>query len=106
MKNTGPRAHKVLYQIIKTIWQEKSSIPEDWTMGMINPVPKKGDLTRCQNCRPITLLSTAYKVTTSIIRGKLEEFYENVMGEYQSGFRKNKPITNQLFTLRHALEKL
>lgn len=54
----------------------------------------------------ITLLSTVYKITASIIRNKLENIYENVMGEYQCGFRRGKATTNQLSNLKLILEKL
>lgn len=62
-------------------------------------------MTKCQNYKTVTFLSTAYKVTY-IIRKKLEDLYEKVMGKYRCGFRKGKATTNKLFTLRLTLEKL
>lgn len=78
-------------------------LPED---GFINPIPKKDELTRCDNYRAITLLSIAYKLTTYLIYKKVEKIYEEALGEYQCGFRKDRSTTNQLFTIRHLLEKL
>lgn len=97
---------------MELIWQGKDIIPRDWTIGLINPIPKKGDMTKCNNYRAITLLNTAYKVTMSIIRKKLEDIYqaphiyEELLGKYQCGFRKEKATTNQLFNLKLLVEKL
>jgi len=40
----------------------KQNIPSDWKIGIIIPLPKKGDLTDCINWRGITLLSVPGKV--------------------------------------------
>lgn len=52
------------------------------------------------------MLNTAYKITTYIICKRLENIYEETLGEYQCGFRKGRSTTKQLFTMRHLLEKL
>lgn len=106
LKSAGNTAHEILHRIVKIIWQIRGTPPGDWTIGIINPIPKKGDITICQNYRAITLLCTAYKVTTSILRKKLDSIYGQALGEYQSGFRKDRATTDQLFTMRCTLEKL
>lgn len=63
LKNTGNTADEILHRIVKIIWQAGETPPGDWATGIINPIPKKGDLTVCQNYKAITLLCTAYKVT-------------------------------------------
>jgi hypothetical protein len=41
----------------------RRKMPEDWNMGLILPVFKKGDKTECQKYRRITLLNVVYKVS-------------------------------------------
>ncbi|XP_024893868.1 uncharacterized protein LOC112468758 [Temnothorax curvispinosus] len=45
LKNAGNAAYKVLHWLVELIWQEKGPTPEDWMGSLINPIPKKGDLT-------------------------------------------------------------
>lgn len=106
LKCAGKTTSQILHKIIENIWRNKKELPEEWDIGIINPIPKKGDMTHCNNYRAITLLNTAYKVITYIIRRRLDDIYEKVVGEYQCGFRKGRSTANQLFTMRHLLEKL
>lgn len=82
LKSAGSTAHEILHRIMKIIWQTRGTPPGDWAIGIINPIPKKEDITVCQNCRARTLLCTAYKVTTSILRKKLDSIYGQVLGKY------------------------
>ena len=43
-----------LLRICKLVW-EKEQAPEEWGKGIIPPLPKKGDITYCNNNRGITL---------------------------------------------------
>ena len=45
---------KVLHELFNKIWEDESA-PEDWLRGL-NELPKKGDLTSCENWRGITLM--------------------------------------------------
>jgi hypothetical protein len=49
----------MLYPLLEKIWKEEK-IPEEWE-GLIINIPKKGDLSNCNNWRGITLLSTPAK---------------------------------------------
>jgi len=42
-------------------------IPEDCEEGLIIKIPKKGDLSNCNNWREVTLLSIPSKILTNII---------------------------------------
>ena len=50
----------ILYYFLHKVW-EQEQIPEDWQRGLIVKLPKKGDLTECNNWRGITLMVTCSK---------------------------------------------
>ncbi|VDP87569.1 unnamed protein product, partial [Schistosoma mattheei] len=44
----------MLHLLFKKIWEEEQ-VPMDWNEGYIIKIPKKGDLSKCENYRGITL---------------------------------------------------
>ncbi|VDP87425.1 unnamed protein product, partial [Schistosoma mattheei] len=46
----------MLHLLFKKIWEEEQ-VPMDWKEGHLIKIPKKGDLSKCENYREITLLS-------------------------------------------------
>lgn len=106
LKKAGDIIICKLHEIITKIWDEEE-IPEDWKTGLICPIPiyKKGDKLNCTNYRGISLLNIAYKVFSNILLQKLSEYTEEIIGEYQCGFWKNRSITDQIFVMRQIMEK-
>ena len=51
----------VLHYLLHKVW-EQEQIPEDWQRGLIVKLPKKGDLTECNNWRGITLMVVVYDI--------------------------------------------
>ncbi|CAG4959526.1 unnamed protein product [Colias eurytheme] len=51
---------QALTPLLERIWASEE-LPEDWNKGLLITVPKKGDLSLCNNWRGITLLSTPSK---------------------------------------------
>ncbi|XP_071653719.1 uncharacterized protein [Temnothorax longispinosus] len=105
LKYGGDSLATAAHQLIGKIW-DNEQIPEEWQLSIICPIHKKGDKLLCKNYRGISLLCTMYKVLTTIIKTRLEQYAEDIIiGEYQAGFRPNRSTTDQLFTVRHAQEK-
>ena len=64
LKDGGNNIRKWLLRICKPIWH-KESTPSEWGKGIILPLPKKGDLSYCNNNRGITLFDIADNVAES-----------------------------------------
>jgi hypothetical protein len=65
-------------------------MPSDWYNGIIHPVHKKGDEQDCQNYRGIMLLNITYKILAAVIKDRLTPYAENLLGDYQNGFRASR----------------
>ena len=68
-------------------------------------IHKKGTKSKCENYRGITLLPTAYKLFTNIIKNRLNEHVEEEMVEEQCGFRKGRSCTDAIFTMQQIIGK-
>jgi sorting nexin-29 len=79
-------------------------MPDDWKVGLIIPLFKKGDKMKCENYRGIMLLNVAYKILSSVILERSKEYLEEILGEYQCGFRPQR-TTEQIFVIRQILEQ-
>lgn len=104
IKKGGNRLIKSIHKLIKDIW-EQERMPVKWMVGIICPIYKKGDKTLCDSYRGITLLSVAYKVLSGVVQRRVSLKAEEIITEYQGGFRPNRGTTDQIFTLRQIMEK-
>ncbi|OXU17255.1 hypothetical protein TSAR_008375 [Trichomalopsis sarcophagae] len=88
------------------VWNGEG-LPDDWKTGVIAPLFKKGDPELTKNYRGISLLSTAYKIYTEVLRGRLEKEVEEkgLIPEGQAGFRKGRSTIDNIFILSHIVQK-
>ena len=93
-----------LLDLIRIVWQEEA-VPTDWRDAAIVPIPKKGDLTLCDNWRDIALLDVVGKVLAKIIQTRLQEVAELQLPESQCGFRKGRGCSDMVYTVRQLIEK-
>jgi hypothetical protein len=77
----------------------------EWSMGITQPIYKKGDKLECSNYRAITLLNVTYKVLSGILYNRVTVYTEKILGEYQCGCRANHSTIDHMFTLRQTQEK-
>jgi sorting nexin-29 len=103
-KHAGSELVKQLHTILKEIWL-KEKMPTDWNLSIICPIHKKGDIMECSDYRGVSHLNTAYKMLSNILFARISPFAENIIGNYQCDFWKNRCMINQMFTLRQILEK-
>ena len=50
-------------------------------------------------------MDIVYKVFSNALNERLKKITENVLGEYQCGFRKNRNTSDQIFIIRQIMEK-
>ena len=94
----------VLADLFNQVWEEEK-VPEMWKKGIIVKLPKKGDLSECNNWRGINLLSVPGKIFCRIILQRLKQSIERTLREEQSGFRKDRSCADQIFVLRTIVEQ-
>ena len=94
----------ILSDLMNVIWEEET-LPRDWQQGLIVKLPKKGDLSNCDNWRGITLLSVPSKVFCKILLQRIEGEIDKKLREEQAGFRRNRGCIDQIFALRNILEQ-
>ncbi len=93
-----------LMSLCGDIWR-KSEVPRDWCDAVLIPLPKKGDLSVCDNWRGISLLDVVGKVVARVIQERLQKLAEDQLPESQCGSRKGCGCTDTIFTVRQLVEK-
>jgi len=68
-------------------------------------LPKKGDLSLCDNYRGIMLLSTPGKVLNRIMLERMKTTVDKKLRDHQAGFRSERSCADQIATLRIILEQ-
>jgi hypothetical protein len=104
IKEGGRSLWKNIHQLIVSIW-EKEEMSEEWQAAIICPIYKKGNKLECKNYRGISLLNVTYKIFTNILAQGIKVYTEEILSEYQCGFRQGRSTTNHIFTIRQILEK-
>jgi hypothetical protein len=108
LKHGGDSIIDQYHCICNNIWQ-KESIPEEWTKSIIVTMPKKGDISRCENHRTISLINHGSKILLEVIRSRMKPYVEAILAEEQAGFRAGRSTVEQVFALKlliqHRLEK-
>ncbi|VDP68493.1 unnamed protein product [Schistosoma curassoni] len=94
----------MLYLLFKNIWEEEQVLM-DWKEGHLVKIPKRGDLSKCENYRGITLLSIPGKVFNRVLLNRMKDAVDVQLRNQQSGFRKDRACTDRIATLRIIVEQ-
>ena len=85
-----------MYEMICQIYIDKA-LPDFLSTGIINLIPKSTKDSRfLKHLRPITLLSSCYKVIEKMIGNQIEKSLENIINQDQTGFMKNRRISTNI----------
>jgi hypothetical protein len=94
-----------IHRLICSIWN-KEELPQQWKKSIIIPIHKKGIKTDCNNYRGISLLSTAYRILSTILLARLTPYVNEVIGDHQCGFHHNIYYRSDFLHLADTREKV
>jgi hypothetical protein len=95
----------LVHATILEFWRSELTCFEEWRVGRLKLLPKKGDPSDPSNWRGIMLLEAIAKVVGSIIASRLETLLSKVGVEYQNGFMRRRGCADGVFSLKMALLK-
>ena len=107
MVKTGCRSEAVLaslLDLVHTVWEE-GKVPRDWSNAVLISIPKKGNLSYCDNWRGIALLEVIGKVVARVLQARLQIVAEEELPDSQCGFRKGCGCSDMIFTVHQLVEK-
>lgn len=67
---------KVMHKLFQQTWNH-AAIPHNWAKGIIIKLPKKGDLSDCNNWRGVTLLSVPSKIFLRVLLNRIWNTSQN-----------------------------
>ncbi|VDP26608.1 unnamed protein product [Schistosoma mattheei] len=94
----------ILHILFNKIWDEEQ-VPKDWKEGLLIKIPKKGDLSNCDNYKGITLPSIPGNAFNMVLLNRMKDCVDAQLRDQQAGFRKDRSFTDQIATLRIIVEQ-
>jgi len=100
----NPQNREHLIQLFNTILST-GKIPKAWKLATVVEIYKgKGSPTDPEMYRPISLLSTAYKLFARILQTRLEATVDHLIRPTQFGFRKDRSTSQPIHIVRRLIE--
>ena len=78
VRGCGGELMDYILDMFHTVWMEQR-VPQEWRDALLVPIPKKGDLTQCDNWCGISLSDVVGKVFTKVILVRLQIIAEEVL---------------------------
>ncbi|XP_044766184.1 uncharacterized protein LOC123322306 [Coccinella septempunctata] len=99
--------HLVLARLIKGALEQPHIIPTYLTQGITYMIPKKGDLKKPENYRPITSLPSLYKIMTSTVSHQIDTHLKrnNIMTWEQNGCKNNGKGSKELLIVDRTITR-
>ena len=104
LKCCGANLLEHLVKLFHQVWRD-GCVPQEWKDALIVPIPKKGDLSICDNWRGISLLDVGGKLFAKTIQSRLQDVAEEVLPDSQCGFRRGRGCVDMIFCVRQMIEK-
>jgi Reverse transcriptase (RNA-dependent DNA polymerase) len=118
-KKTAPGIDGFSYSFIREFWVyfraplhgyalasfEKGKLSENFRTAKIRLIPKKGDITKIGNWRPISLLSCFYKLVSQAYANRLKTVIDKITNVGQKGYSKTKQCQEVLISIIEGIRK-
>ena len=104
IRHMGAVFDEYVLDLFREVWRA-GKVPQDWVDAVIVVIPKKGDLSLCDNWRGICLLDVFGKLFARILQQKLQRVAEEELAETQCGFRRGRGCMDMIFCTRQMVEK-
>ena len=76
-----------------------------WKEGHLIKIPKKGDLSNCENNKGITLLSVPGNVFNRALLNRMKDAVDARLRDQQTGFHKDQSCTGRIAAIRIIIEQ-
>ncbi|VDP57191.1 unnamed protein product [Schistosoma curassoni] len=93
-------AAEMLHVLFKKIWEEGKAPPTDRKEGNLIKIQKKGDLSKCENYRGITLLSAPGMVFKTMLLNRINDSVDTKNRGQKTGIHVDQWCTDQTAALR------
>jgi len=117
--SSAPGADGISNKFIKQFWRyfqipllklcrfcfERNELPMVFRTANIKLIPKKGDLTKIKNWRPISLLNCFYKIISRVITDRLRKFMDKMTPICQKGYSSTRYCQEVLISVIEGIEK-
>ena len=90
---------QLLLRLINNWWQSKEA-PTELFLARVVPLFNKGDTDNAANYRPISLLSSLYKVYMIMIRQRMQNAINDALSNTQYGFRPQRSTSHAIYLIR------
>ena len=104
VKFIGSAFSEHIQELFETVWAE-GRVPSKWVDAVIVPVPKKGDLSLCDNWRGISLLDVVGKTFARVLQQHLQLVAEEELAESQCSFHKGCGCMDMIFCAQQLVKK-
>lgn len=91
------------YEVIQECFKEKS-LPTSCQRAVLTLLPKKGDLSDLKNWRPVSVLTTDYKLMAKVLANRLKTVLGDLIHPDQSYCIPDRTIYDNIFMVRDILD--
>ena len=106
-KSFIPTVHKCLSLLFNKIWD--GDFPEDWNLASLASIPKKGDLSDCNNYRGISLINVGLKILSKIkiVTKRISDYAlpHGAVRPEQFGFRNKEECISLYISIREICQR-
>ena len=85
-------------------WWNQEEIPSEVLKARVVLIFKKGDSSKWENYRPISLLNSLYKLFAAILKKRISHALDPYLQKTQYGFRANRSTADALHCVRRVID--